>query len=733
MTGFGDVAVRPPRAYRFDDFRVEPATFQLLKGDAVVHIEPKALELLVYLIEHRERVAGKQELLDEVWRGTVVTENALTRAVAQIRKVLGDDLHSPRYLQTIPTRGYRFIAPLLDDSPIPKTADVTAPAPPRTARGHPAWIIGSMAALGTVAMIIVIAVTLFLSRLVPRAVTRTAPENERRPIVGRRFTTIPGVHAFPTFSSDGASIFYSSDRAGTPHIFKASIADGAEVQLTNGTEGETQPSCSPDGKLIAYVSAHEHGIWVAPANGGAPRQLTTFGSRPAWSPDGKEIAFQSGGQVELGGTAYEALPSSTIWIVDIASGHAEPFTQAQTPSGGHAAPSWRADGKRLIFSSCDLDQCALYTIGRDRTALTEVTADRRRIGSPLFAPDGRIIYYLVTRYDDSFFFSQNVDGNGRAAGGPSQLRHIVGGVMQHLAISRDGSRFAWSFVTQTSNLVGIRLDENNAVSRSAPLTHNAALRSMFPSFSADGSKIAYCAVSAGEDSGVWIADADGSNAKPLAVGAGLKQHAQWSRSGWEVFYAAWAGGAVLFKTSLITGHSSRVSALPGDGSAPMISPDGATIAFNRLLDGKTSVWTMRLDGSDLRRITEPAAQARFPVWSPTGRFLAVQARRADGGSALGVISLSGGSLRMLTNEPGESWPYSWSPDEKWVAFASRRAGVWNISIVSPQSGEMRQLTRNTSTAVWTRYPAWSPKGHQIVYESGEPRSDVWLSDVRVVQ
>src|SRR5919107_3112300 len=96
--------------FLFDDVRVEPAAFRVWKGGAPVAVEPKALEVLLFLIQNRGRVVQKRELLDTVWRDTFVGENALTREIAQLRKALGDDARHARYIETVPTRGYRFIA-----------------------------------------------------------------------------------------------------------------------------------------------------------------------------------------------------------------------------------------------------------------------------------------------------------------------------------------------------------------------------------------------------------------------------------------------------------------------------------------------------------------------------------------------------------------------------------------------------------------------------------------------
>src|SRR5262245_29049939 len=96
--------------FQFDDVRVEPSNFQVFKGGDAVQLEPKALSLLLFLIENPGRLIEKEEILDKVWSGAFVTENALAREIAKLRKTLGDDPKAARYIQTVHTKGYRFIA-----------------------------------------------------------------------------------------------------------------------------------------------------------------------------------------------------------------------------------------------------------------------------------------------------------------------------------------------------------------------------------------------------------------------------------------------------------------------------------------------------------------------------------------------------------------------------------------------------------------------------------------------
>jgi len=95
--------------YRFDDFLADPETWRLSRGGQEIHLEPVVLELLIYLIAHSERLVTREELMDTVWGDTVISESALTKAVARLREALDDDPAAPRYLETVRSKGYRFV------------------------------------------------------------------------------------------------------------------------------------------------------------------------------------------------------------------------------------------------------------------------------------------------------------------------------------------------------------------------------------------------------------------------------------------------------------------------------------------------------------------------------------------------------------------------------------------------------------------------------------------------
>ena len=117
---------RPAVAYQFDDVILNPETFSVEKSGRVLALEPKSIRLLLYLIQNRSRAVGKEELLSNVWEDVAVSDNALARVVAQLRKALGDDAKVARYIETVPTIGYRFVAEVVELPPSVASGTPTA-------------------------------------------------------------------------------------------------------------------------------------------------------------------------------------------------------------------------------------------------------------------------------------------------------------------------------------------------------------------------------------------------------------------------------------------------------------------------------------------------------------------------------------------------------------------------------------------------------------------------------
>lgn len=128
-------------AGRVGDCIVDPATNQMACGDARVHLEPRSMEVLVHLIENAGQVVSRDRLQSAIWGEVVVGDESLTNAIIKIRKALGDDARNPRYVETIPKRGYRLVAQVTPLAP-PKPGIFHGPAPSGAARGLQPALLG---------------------------------------------------------------------------------------------------------------------------------------------------------------------------------------------------------------------------------------------------------------------------------------------------------------------------------------------------------------------------------------------------------------------------------------------------------------------------------------------------------------------------------------------------------------------------------------------------------------
>ncbi|HEX7154963.1 MAG TPA: winged helix-turn-helix domain-containing protein [Thermoanaerobaculia bacterium] len=122
--------------FRFGDYELDIDRYELRRRGDVMKAEPRVLEVLNYLIAQRERVVPKEELLDAIWRGAIVSESALSSTIRDARRVLDDSPAEPRWIKTIYGRGFRFVGEvaLVGDEPAPAPAPVAAAAPPAPKR-----------------------------------------------------------------------------------------------------------------------------------------------------------------------------------------------------------------------------------------------------------------------------------------------------------------------------------------------------------------------------------------------------------------------------------------------------------------------------------------------------------------------------------------------------------------------------------------------------------------------
>ena len=132
-------ALSDANRFQLGTWLVIPGSGEIHSGQTVVRVEPKVMDVLVYLAQHQGEVVSRDELERQVWRGAIVGYDAVTSTVIKLRKALGDDPHAPTYIATIPKRGYQLIAPISPVVTEPATRQATPSVPPITAESVSWW------------------------------------------------------------------------------------------------------------------------------------------------------------------------------------------------------------------------------------------------------------------------------------------------------------------------------------------------------------------------------------------------------------------------------------------------------------------------------------------------------------------------------------------------------------------------------------------------------------------
>src|SRR4029453_2700912 len=221
-------------------------------------------------------------------------EHSLNAAIKRLREALGDLATTPRFIETLPRRGYRFIGEL-DAEPITAAQGETATLPTakleptadakrRTDRLPRWWIVGASVAA------IVVAILFASARLPSPFRADGAPDLIR-------LTSTSGLNIDPALSPDGSLLAYASDRGGAGgfDVWVQPAGAAASLRLTNDSADEAEPSFSPDGSEIVF-SRRDTGLYVIGALGGHPRLVARarWARTPRFSPDGKWIAYWTG-------------------------------------------------------------------------------------------------------------------------------------------------------------------------------------------------------------------------------------------------------------------------------------------------------------------------------------------------------------------------------------------------------------------------------------------------------
>src|SRR5277367_5112815 len=323
--------------FTFAVVEVREREFCIVKAGELLPVEPKAFRVLLFMLRSPHRLIAKDELLDAVWNDCAVSENSLTRSIALLRRLLGDDTREPRCIATVPTVGYRFLCDVKvaedgfatlggPDLRHPDSGDgFESPRGTHDAQGGPQkrHVQSAVEAEekvkqsskqgrrllvpGLVAGALVILVT---GSLVHRAIrnrdtpghaapsTPGAAASSRMNIVP--LTNLPGAVWDPDFSPDGEKIafFWDGENPVKGDLYVQLVGGERPLRLTHTSRGYICcADWSPDGREIAFGRCDDHGggVFLVPALGGPERKLTdvmcVFGHAgdPEWTDDGRSL------------------------------------------------------------------------------------------------------------------------------------------------------------------------------------------------------------------------------------------------------------------------------------------------------------------------------------------------------------------------------------------------------------------------------------------------------------
>jgi DNA-binding winged helix-turn-helix (wHTH) protein/Tol biopolymer transport system component len=642
--------------YRFAEFALEPAESRLTRGETTVAMQPKVFDALVYFAERPGRLIAKQELIDALWPGIYVTEESLTQVIRKLRLALGDDPQSPRFVETVARRGYRFLpavdqepappglpssgttaarvdagalfprAPLDGPEPVQPAARVEIPAAASPRRWSARRWAGVAAAVGAL-----VALGWWLR-------SRPADVPALRQAGQWRLTSTAGRETYPALAPDGRRYAFVLRPPGeAEYDLYAAAVGGAPMRLTATAEGEIAPQFSPDGRQILFgrESGARRGLWRVSALGGAPALVVDDADEGAWSADGRAVLYaerEPGGSSIVRRRELATSRDVELWRVDESLA-----SLAVSPDGERLAA---VAGERQILVG------PASAAGVPRA----VVGPLEYVRSVAWMPDGRA---LVT------------DGRWPGQGGNLMRVPLDGAPPQPLTAGSSGlfhptvdRRGRVLHAREHKRREVVRLDARLRRGATLPLPTSIECFDVAP----DGSSLAVSDWDppSGRGSLALLAVDDGA-ARPL-----------------------------------------------GDGLCPAYSPDGARLAHVGASADDVGLWVLELGTRSRRRVGPDRSKpglveknaARRPAWSPDGRQVAYVAGGLPEGDGVFVIELATSRRRLLA--PGLSGQLAWSPDGRWLAVSGDGAsrGLVVIDVASRTVRRVHEMGNFRATPVW---------------------------------
>ncbi len=631
---------------------VRPALNRISNGSRSVQLEPKVMQMLLILAKRAGEVVSRDELHEQLWSDTIVTDKALTRLASELRKAFGDDPREPRVIATISKSGYRLVAPVSYVSPGNGSIHATRPdvvpmltptlgVQPRSRRVRALWLAGVVAMLAAG----LVAGTLF-------------SDSHGQYVPAVQLTAYPGHEISPALSPDGNEVAFSWQGASGDNwdIYVKQPGSEGQLRLTSDPGDDLHPTWSPDGTQIAYLHFDADGCSISrvPALSGPIRTVAACTwideeDRPYrtsaidWSPDGRSIAGSDG----------------SIYLLDVETGGRTQISRPPQDAVADINPTFSPDGGTIAFTRIRPVAVAdLYSISANGEDESRLTNETQLILGHAWTPDGL-----------SLLFSSNRGGRFGlwrvgASGGKPVAVPADGWNIEKVSVARNGDRIAYEGWIYDTNIWRVTTDGQSNPERIIAST----LWDREPSFSPDGNRIAFVSNRSGSWE-LWTAVGDGSEQKQLThLDGPVVGVPRWSPDGTRIaFQITDEKGADVRLINVASGLVESLESEPSDEVAPSWSPSGGEVYFGSNRSGSWQIWSEPIGGGEAIQVTSGGGYAAIP--SPDGRFLFVARTDTTG---LWRIPLGDGPEERILDMPvGSDWG-NWAVTEKGIYVLRRR-------------------------------------------------------------
>ncbi len=734
--------VHNSRIARFGAFEVDLAAGEVRKSGVRIKLQDRPFQILSVLLEQPGQVVTREELQRRLWPADTFVdfEHGMNTAITKLRQALSDVADNPRYIETLPRRGYRFIAPVSFGGNGVAVQPLLAGASPTQQESVPASSASATASstgafplfgqfhfhLRTVFWIavcvflggIAVASMFFYSRSAPRL---TLSELRIAPLNGLPRET------YAAFSPDGLQVAFvwAAEPRDHSHVYVSQIGAGSPRRLTNSPLPEFAPVWSPDGQYIAFqrysTEKQLRGIYVASAQGGSERKVYTLEpdkniKEIDWSPDGNSLAFAE---------SDSPAEASAIYLFSLDNFEKRALTFPPKGILGDSDPVFSRDGKSVAFLRDFLDTQEIFAVPVQGGAPRQITYDKRIILGVSWSADGR-----------SLIFSSN-------RGGPYSLWRILasGGKPERLPIggaswairptvARHGNRLAYTNLSFVSEIWRAELPVPGAATKQLPPAKYIASTELEegPQYSPDGKRIVFQSTRTGSYE-IWRCDADGSNLVQLTHFQGpLTGTPRWSPDGSQiVFDSRPAGHSHIFVINAEGGQPRQVTSGDTENGVADWSMDDKSIYFGSSRGGSWEIWKVAVEGGTPTQVTSHGGFAPEP--SRDGKFIYY----AKGRELPGIwrVPVSGGEeTKILDAPPASAWAY-FVVAEKGIYYGDlpnrKNLGIYFYDFKTRKSSEVLPLDRFGSEGA----PGLSisPDGRYALYTTlAPPAVNVMLVD-----